>query len=454
MKFWPEVHWSEGQFLRPHHLQAAFRSHETSRGAVLQAAQPFCWGFLSMDLAQEAIENNLIELRSCELVLRDGTFVKVPENCDVEPRDFKEAFEKSTGALNVYIGVPELQAVRANIAIPGEDLEGRTPRYSVDLSERYDENSGENPQPIEVRRFRGAIFFGEEDHTGFEVVRLGSIERSAAGPRLVRKISPPVLRLVAWDPLCSNLNSLWNDIRARCEQLGGDAAERGLTFATGSPGDTEQLVKLQVLNELTVRFGAMASLPQSHPYDLYCLLLDAVGKLTLWDELRRPRELPSYNHNDPGPIFAELFEYVRALVNALLPKDYVERPFEKKDDGWGVELDAEWLSPNYEMFLGIRTPMQTEEIVELFGTINFKLASPRDALQVYRRRLSGLVFKSAGTVPNLPKSSDMHYFRIARTPPYWDHCETERGIYIAMPPNDMPKLDSVGLSLFVSKLKG
>ena len=86
--------------------------------------------------------------------------------------------------------------------------------------------------------------------------------------------------------------------------------------------------------------------------------------------------------------------------------------------------------------------------------INFKLASPRDAPEVFRRRLAGLEFKSAGAVANLPKSSDQFYFRIARTAPYWEHCERERGIFISMPPQDMPKLASLKLSLFAVKIKG
>ena len=233
-----------------------------------------------------------------------------------------------------------------------------------------------------------------------------------------------------------------------------DAAERALTFATGSPGDLEQLVKLSALNELTVRFGAVATSLETHPHVLYMLLCDAIGRLALWDDARRPRELPPYNHDDCGPLFEELFKYVRTLVNALLPRDYIERPLEVKDNGYGVTLDYEWFTPNHELYLGIRGPMQVEEIVALFQAINFKLASPRDALEVFRRRLPGLEFKSAGAVANLPKSADQHYFRISRTAPYWEHCERERGIFINMPPADMPKLAPLKLSLFVIKLRG
>jgi type VI secretion system protein ImpJ len=405
-------------------------------------------------LAEDAIENNFIEIRACEVRLRDGTVVKVPENCTIDPREFKAAFEQAAGTMDVFFGVPEIQAVRANVQAPGEELDGRSPRYAVDLTERYDENTGENPQSIEIRRFRGAVFFGSEDHTGFECVRIGRLERSAAGPKLVKNGVPPLLRMRAWSPLCAAVDTLWNDVRARSEQLGGDAAERALTFATGSPGDMEQLVKLQSLNELTTWFGALASSPELHPHELYMTLCRAIGRIALWDDTRRPRELPPYDHDDCGPIFEELFRYLRSLVNGMLPRDYIERPFEQKDGGYGVELDYEWFTPNYEMFLGIRSTLQLDDVMALFRSINFKLASPRDATEVYRRRLPGLEFKNAGTVANLPKSSDQHYFRVSRTPPYWEHCERERGIFICMPPADMPKLEPLKLSLFVIKLKG
>ncbi|MBU0640942.1 MAG: type VI secretion system baseplate subunit TssK [Planctomycetes bacterium] len=454
MQFWPEIHWSEGQFLRPQHLQAAFRQSETLRAAAIDGINPYGWGFAALDLAQDAIENNLIEIRACELRLPDGTHVKVPENCTLDPRDFKSVFDKSPGKLAVYLGVPEIQSVRANVQAAGQVLEGRNPRYTIDLTERYDENTGDNPQSIEVRRMRGAVFLGEEDRTGFQCVRLGQIERSAAGPALIKNGVPPLLRMRAWGPLCTALDTLWNDIRARCDQLGGDASARGLTFATGSPADIEQLIKLNALNLLTVRFGALASSPELHPHVLYMTLCDAIGLVSLWDDGRRPRELPPYNHDDCGPVFEELFKYVRALVNAMLPRDYVERPFEGLEGGYGVTLDYEWFTKDHEMFLGIRGPAQLEEILALFRTINFKLASPQDAPEVYRRRLPGLEFKSAGTVPNLPKSSDQFYFRIARTPPYWEHCERERGIFIRMPPADMPKLGQLKVSLFVVKIRG
>lgn len=452
MKFWPEIHWSEGQFMRPHHLQAAFRSAETLRNAVIDGCQPFPWGFAALDLASDAVETGILEIRSCDLRLRDGSWVRCPENCSIDAREFKPILDKTSGNLDVYLGVPSVQTVRANVVNPGEMIEGATPRYSIDLSERYDENTGDNPQHIEIRRMRGALFFGEEDRAGFECVRLGQIEKAAAGPKLVDNVAPPCLKLRAWPPLVTATEMMCNDIRSRVAQLAGDASQRALTFATGAPSDVEQLTKLMALNELDTRFGIAAANPELHPYDLYVIVCMAIGKVALWDDARRTRELPAYDHDNTGPMFTELFRYLRALVNGMLPSDYVQRDFDQKDGGFGVDLDHEWFTPNHEMYLGIRAALQLEEILALFQAINFKLASPKDAPQVFDRRLPGLEFKSAGTIPNLPKSADQHYFRISRTPLYWPHCEQERGIFIRMPPQDIPKLANMKLSLFVVKV--
>ena len=163
MKLWPEVHWSEGQFMRPHHLQTAFRNAETLRNAAIDGIQPFAWGFTHLDLAADAIENAVLEIRSCELRLRDGTWVKCPENCSIDSREFKPIFDKTSGAMDVFFGVPSVQSVRRNVVAPGESVDGSSPRYGIDLTERYDENTGDNPQHIEIRRLRGAVFFGDED---------------------------------------------------------------------------------------------------------------------------------------------------------------------------------------------------------------------------------------------------------------------------------------------------
>src|SRR5262249_16161743 len=158
MRFWPEIHWSEGQFLRPHHFQAAFRQIETQRVGLAGAIHPYSWGFASLELPADSGQGSPLGIRGGELLLPSGTSGKGPGNGVVDQRDFKKEFDQSPGAMPVYFGVPELQRVRANVVNPGEAVDGRNPRYAIDLKEVNDENTGENPQQIEVRRLRGVIF--------------------------------------------------------------------------------------------------------------------------------------------------------------------------------------------------------------------------------------------------------------------------------------------------------
>ena len=73
MSFWTEIHWSEGMFLRPHHLQANQRRMETVVSAGFDAVRPFGWGFTHLEIAKEPLENATIRLDRCAARLKDGT---------------------------------------------------------------------------------------------------------------------------------------------------------------------------------------------------------------------------------------------------------------------------------------------------------------------------------------------------------------------------------------------
>ena len=73
-------------------------------------------------------------------------------------------------------------------------------------------------------------------------------------------------------------------------------------------------------DELETRFGFLASTTDLHPLVLYQALCEGIGKVALWDDLRRPRDLPPYNHDECGTVFAELFRYLRSLIDGMLPR--------------------------------------------------------------------------------------------------------------------------------------
>jgi type VI secretion system protein ImpJ len=53
----PEVHWAEGMFLRPHHLQVGERHREEMLRQEVRRLQPFFWGLLKVDIALDHTRN-------------------------------------------------------------------------------------------------------------------------------------------------------------------------------------------------------------------------------------------------------------------------------------------------------------------------------------------------------------------------------------------------------------
>ena len=86
-----KVIWTEGLFLRPQHFQQMERYLEHYAHAGRRAAQPFCWGFETLSLDEQALSMGSVVLREARGLLPDGTPVRRGmKSGDVDPRDQPE----------------------------------------------------------------------------------------------------------------------------------------------------------------------------------------------------------------------------------------------------------------------------------------------------------------------------------------------------------------------------
>src|SRR5262249_4544127 len=89
------VHWEEGMFFLPQHLQAAQRhgTHFAQLGDKWNLH--YSWGLRSCEVDAEALGNYRFVVRSLEARLRDGTLIAVPENGVLPAVELKAAFQRS-----------------------------------------------------------------------------------------------------------------------------------------------------------------------------------------------------------------------------------------------------------------------------------------------------------------------------------------------------------------------
>ncbi len=466
MGVWAEVHWSEGMFLRPHHLQASQRWLETTVSSGFDALRPFGWGFLRLSVAAEPLENFTFRLDECIVRMKDGTWVHVPENTDVEPLDFQEAIEQADGPLEIFLGIPQIQEVRANsVSLEHPEQVTGTPRFEPHAVVRRDENTGENPQTLYVRRMRGKLFTAGDDSTGYDVVRVGSVvksDRPGAIPELDPLLCGPVLTIQSDAGLARFVKSLADQIEAKNEVMGKEAREHRMLFTDGMPANTEHLLKLHALNETRAQFRAMLQSPLLHPYDIFVVLSRLIGQLSVFQDELVPPRLPLYDHDQPGAALYQLHGHIETMLDGLRPMAYVERRFVRKKDprgheGLEVELDRSWVDDDLEMYVGLHSVgMDIAELERhIYSGFNFKLASPSRAPRIGNIAVRGLRLQiksvPAGT---LPRRQDLHYFRIDKTigsdrTDYWRECENENGIRIGIQEGQMADFEKFQPSLYV-----
>ncbi len=70
---------------------------------------PGCGGFAELQIAPEPLENFTLRVDRCELRLKDGTWVRVPDNTEVAPLNFEEALTAGGGTADIYLGIPQMQ---------------------------------------------------------------------------------------------------------------------------------------------------------------------------------------------------------------------------------------------------------------------------------------------------------------------------------------------------------
>ena len=470
MSFWTEVHWSEGMFLRPHHLQVAQRWMETVVRTGLDSMRPFAWGIVHLQVAPEPLENFTLRLDSCSVRMKDGTWVQIPENTQVPPLNFKDALGTGGGEVDVCLGIPEMQEVRANtVSLQEPERVDGTPRFEPHAVTRRDENTGANPQTIYVRRIRGRLFTAGEDTTGYETVHLATVKRTDR-PGALPEVDPlgtgPLLAVQADAGLSGLVNSLADQIEAKDEVLAREAREHHMLFTDGVAANTEHLLKLHALNETRAQLRAMQQCPLLHPYDVFVVFSRLIGHLSVFHDDLTPGVIPQYDHDHPGETFDRLRGRIEVLLEAMRPMAYVERPFDRKKDAQGreglvVELDRPWIDENLEMFVGLSSDeMDINEVEQyIYKRLNFKLASLTRAPRIANIAVRGLRIEiksvPAGT---LPRRQGLHYFKINKTigpdrTDYWRECEQERGIRMSIQEGQLAALEKFQPALYVV-LKG
>lgn len=415
------VHWFEGMFLKPHHFQASDRYQRERTRESEDWLHPHDWGLRSVRFDEDAIANYSVRLTSCQARFKDGTTLNVPEEVSIDPLELRAALA-SKAEVTVYLAVPAWQEGRTNAERVKSE---HNPRYLVGPLERPDENTGADEEEIEFRYIQARLVLEDPDLTGYELLPVARISRTAAAgspPRLDRNYVPPILGLDAWAPLHDEVQALFRQIEAWINQEADQLVARKIAFDSQILGDAERILRLSTLNTASATFQSILFTHGLHPLLMYQELARLLGELSIFGPTRRPMKVPGYDHDNIGPIYWSVMNEIRRLLGAPPKEVFFKRYFrtEEKQKRLIVHLDPEWTIETTKMYIGVETSdLSDVECDQLMSKeVNWKLASGNEVEAVFRQGLEGLGMEPLNRIPPaLPMG--FVYFNIVRHSTYW-----------------------------------
>ena len=433
-----QVHWHEGLFLQPHHLQLMQHQLLDRFGGERRLALPYPYGIVDYRLSSDALEDKRLQFDRLRVLMPSGLIVDVPEGADLPALDIKDVFESSSAPFTVYLGVPLWYGSRANAIERGSTPDARVKRlFRVQDVEWFDENSGENPQPLLVRRVNARLMFEEEDRTDMEVLPLVRIvhttEEDVGVPRQDPSFIPPCFHLNGSPVLRDMVRDLAHQVEATRGELVNQILRRGFAWDTARSDQIESILRLGTLNCYAGHLRQLVQAPVITPFEVYLSVRDLLGHLAALYPDDDQYEVADYDHDSPAVCFQDLCAKVRRLLRGKAAIPMLKVAFKLEGNLLVASLTEEQLTRPTEYFLGIRTKEDPAELV--------KVVENRDEFKLMARTLAdraiwGILLKEERFPPfGLPVERGLHYFRLLRgeSRRMWERIGQEKSMAIRFP---------------------
>ena len=324
MSRFSKVNWSEGLFLRQHHLQQGDRYAEQMLEARTRHISPYPWGFSQLEIDDDLAHRNKFALRKASGIFQDGMPFDMPGSSPLPaPIDVAEGADKQTVWLTVPISTGSGREVDMAESQSGS-------RYIRDLETIVDTSSSLHvEQEIEVAHLRAAFDIRKTPKPGFHNLKIARILEVRDKTIIFdNTFAPPVLLTRAHPVVAGWTDRVIGWVDTKLGTLSRYAADPG----SGGGLQTFDYFMLQLLNREINVLKHIRNSKFIHPARLYEELLRLSGELWTFSPSRLPPEYAEYDQDNLAAVFDPILADIQRLLSI--------------DVGRAVHLDLVLRAPN------------------------------------------------------------------------------------------------------------
>lgn len=320
MRFAKPIHWAEGLFLEPQHLQRAQVLTQQQTWQTLSLCLEYAYGLIDLEIDEEALEAKRIVLTKLSAIMPDGTQISMPGNCHVPPLQLDLNLQAAANAsanasvsaqgFMVYLALPSLSVTDSNLGVKQQ-----SGRYSLAAERMLDENTGDNEVSLIVREYNVQLTTKDQSSTSHCVLPIARVRYS---PQLKLQLDktylPPFVTVSSSCPLLPWATELLFMLKNCRVNLEADIEKDGFDSKLVTGADMLRLTQLAALNSFIERAENFLQPNKITPFALGLELCDLLGRLSVLNPLAHARA-PQYQHEDAFPMFQELSLRIRTLLS-------------------------------------------------------------------------------------------------------------------------------------------
>lgn len=420
MSRYSKVTWSEGLFLRQHHLQQGDRYAENLVDNRTRYISPYPWGFSQLKIDTDLAQRNKFALRQASGIFQDGTPFDMPGTSPLPaPIEVPEGSDKQTVWLTVPIATDGAREIDMAESPSGS-------RYIRELETVVDTTSSMHvEQEIEVAHLRAAFDIRKTVKPGFHCLKVARILEVRDKTIIFdTQFAPPVLVTQAHTTAAGWVDRVIGWVDTKLEGLARYAADP-------SSGGGMQAFDYYMLQLLNGRINVLKHIRNSkyvHPEQLYQDLLALAGELWTFSPSRLAREYPEYDHDNLTEIFEPLLSDIQRLLSLDLGRAIRLDLVQRGPNAYVAAVTDRTLFRSATFVLEVAAEMPLTQIQYQFPELC--KVGPNTAMKdLVQANLPGIALIHLPTPPRQIRAiSDHVYFYLDKNSPLWPEFSTAQSM--------------------------
>ncbi|MEK8085505.1 type VI secretion system baseplate subunit TssK [Aquabacterium sp. A3] len=438
-----KILWGEGLFLRPQHFQQQDAYHEARLAQMRSALHPYAWGVRHVKIDTDALHNGVLRLTELQMVTPDGDLFNAPFEDELPPPVALNTLDEMPGHPGMWVfhvAMAPLRAQGSNMSASASEADTAM-RYYRAPAQTPDMFTDAVTAEVMVLRKSARLMPEQAPRSHLVSMPLLRVKKTATGGHeLDGRFVPPCVSIQASPALVLHLRRLMDVLQAKVEALYGLHREPSKNVIEFRSGD---VASFWLLHTASTAFAGLSHLLKHqalHPERLFQRLLELAGALLTFSKNHQLADLPSYDHQQPGPCFQRLDQIIRDLLETVISTRYFSIVLQESVPSFHQgRLDSEQVQAHTQLYLGVSAALSPSELVETVP-LRFKVGAPDDVEKLVLSAMPGVKLVHAPQVPAaVPVKPGSFYFTLEAKGPLYERMLQAQAITLYAP-SGMPDL--------------